>query len=33
MLVPAHHLAFTTPLVGEFLTPLDLDVQFLEFGA
>ena len=32
VLFSAGHLAFITPLVGEFLTPLDLYVQILEFG-
>jgi len=33
VLISARHLAFTTPLVGEYLTPLDLHVQIPEFGA
>jgi len=33
VLIPAHHLTFTTPLVGEFLTPLNLHVQISELGA
>jgi len=33
MHVPARHLALALPLVGEFLTPLNLHVQILEFGA
>ena len=33
MLIPARHLAFTTPLLGEFLTPLDPHVQIPELGA
>jgi len=33
VLVPACHLAFITPLVGEFLTPLDPHVQILKLGA
>ena len=31
--IPARHLAFTIPLVGEFLTPLDSHVQIPELGA
>jgi len=30
---PCRHLTFTTPLVGEFLTPLDSHVQIPELGA
>ena len=33
VLVPARHLAFTTPLVGEFQNPMDLHVQILKFEA
>jgi len=32
VLVPARHLAFITPLIGEFLTTLDLHVQIPELG-
>ena len=32
VLILTHHLAFITPLVEEFLTPLDLHVQILELG-
>jgi len=31
--VPVRHLAFTTPLVREFLTPLDPYIQILEVEA
>jgi len=30
VIIYARHLAFITPLVGEFLTPQDLHVQILE---
>jgi len=33
MLIPARHLAFTTPLVEEFLTPLNPHVQIPELEA
>ena len=33
VLVPTRYFAFITPLVGEFLTPLDLRVQILELRA
>ena len=33
VLIPARHLAFTTPLFGGFLTLLDPHVQIPEFGA
>ena len=32
VLVSAHYLVLITPLVGEFLAPLDLHVHILEFG-
>ena len=32
VLVPARHLTFITPLIEEFLTPLDLHIQILELG-
>jgi len=32
VLIPARDLAFITPLVGEFLTPLDLHVQIIVLG-
>jgi len=31
--IPARHLAFATPLVGEFLAPLNSHVQISEIGA
>jgi len=33
VLIPARHLAFITPLVGEFLTPLNHHVQISKLGA
>ena len=33
MLVPACHLAFITPFVGKFLTPLDQHVQIMDLGS